>query len=552
MIVDDVTTELTPDNTLKIRPDICIVGAGAAGIAMALSLIDAKNPSNGKDLKVAVLESSRNNERQAKTDEQPHRYEDPDVQPAYFGLMQRSKATDLKQASAHEFFLRSRIRCFGGTTNCWEGWTQPLGDVDFHRVDVAPHCVWPLDQNARTELTKAYQTAMEYCSIGMFGIGNYDLRTKDNQKYWKDKAKEWGYRQDDIDMLTLTDDLRSQVVIRMGGNQYDPPYIEDGAWDFQNVWKDRLKAAKNVIVYRNANVRQVVLASGAVLKLNASTLVGEKGKAVVGQDFTVTATRFVLAASCVENARLLLYKTDLRKTHWGLGNYLMTHPLIRKAATFKTNNALADPVRLFYGFDLLMYGASNTPPNVFAVVTPQDKTLRDARLGNYRAWIGFGHREGVPSNDPPNQGTVDFNCEQWPNQANRVELSLPSEQTDPVFHDPVAKVTIELTDEDYRTIFTGLDAVGAALEAKGHAVTKSFTPFTDRSDIIVTGEHAMGATRMGTSPINAVVDSDCKVFQISNLYVTGGSVFPTGGWANPTLTIIALAVRLAQHLAKLK
>src|SRR6185369_15633909 len=106
MIVDDVTTELTPDNTLKIRPDICIVGAGAAGIAMALSLIDAKNPSNGEGLKVAVLESSRNNERQAKTDEQPHRYEDPDVQPAYFGLMQRSKATDLKQASAHEFFLR--------------------------------------------------------------------------------------------------------------------------------------------------------------------------------------------------------------------------------------------------------------------------------------------------------------------------------------------------------------------------------------------------------------------------------------------------------------
>ena len=58
----------------------------------------------------------------------------------------------------------------------------------------------------------------------------------------------------------------------------------------------------------------------------------------------------------------------------------------------------------------------------------------------------------------------------------------------------------------------------------------------------------MGATRMHRDPRQGVVDEDCKVHGIANLFVAGSSVFPTGGFANPTLTIVALATRLADHL----
>lgn len=60
--------------------------------------------------------------------------------------------------------------------------------------------------------------------------------------------------------------------------------------------------------------------------------------------------------------------------------------------------------------------------------------------------------------------------------------------------------------------------------------------------------HHLGTTRMGLTPDESVVDPDSRVHGIDNLWVTGGSVFPTGGYANPTLTLIALALRLADSL----
>ena len=64
------------------------------------------------------------------------------------------------------------------------------------------------------------------------------------------------------------------------------------------------------------------------------------------------------------------------------------------------------------------------------------------------------------------------------------------------------------------------------------------------------GPHHMGTTRMSADPKQGVVDSDCRVHGLRNLFVAGSSVFPTSGYANPTLTIIALAVRLADHLKR--
>ena len=65
------------------------------------------------------------------------------------------------------------------------------------------------------------------------------------------------------------------------------------------------------------------------------------------------------------------------------------------------------------------------------------------------------------------------------------------------------------------------------------------------------GWHHMGITRMHVDPKQGVVDANCRVHGISNLYIAGSSVFPTAGYANPTLTIVALAVRLADHMQRI-
>ena len=64
------------------------------------------------------------------------------------------------------------------------------------------------------------------------------------------------------------------------------------------------------------------------------------------------------------------------------------------------------------------------------------------------------------------------------------------------------------------------------------------------------GGHHMGATRMGRDPAVSVVDADCRAHEVRNLYITGGSVFTTGGDSNPTLTVVALAHRLADTLRR--
>lgn len=61
--------------------------------------------------------------------------------------------------------------------------------------------------------------------------------------------------------------------------------------------------------------------------------------------------------------------------------------------------------------------------------------------------------------------------------------------------------------------------------------------------------HHMGTTRMADSPKKGVVDKECRVHGVQNLYVAGSSVFPTSGFVNPTLTLVALALRLADHLS---
>jgi hypothetical protein len=158
-------------------------------------------------------------------------------------------------------------------------------------------------------------------------------------------------------------------------------------------------------------------------------------------------------------------------------------------------------------------------------------------------------------------------CEQAPDPENRVVLD---ERRD-AFDNRLPELQWRLTGTDYASFRTATLELGKVLYADGIGRIRPLLPdrlpadlrtvygfslspeeldaiHDRRTPVIRVWGHHMGATRMADTPARGVVDSDCRVHGVANLYVGGCSVFPTGGAANPTLTIVALALRLATHL----
>ena len=127
----------------------------------------------------------------------------------------------------------------------------------------------------------------------------------------------------------------------------------------------------------------------------------------------------------------------------------------------------------------------------------------------------------------------------------------------PSFGQPVAHVDWRLNDIDkasaVRALEITLDYLGRRGARKQEMITDvsggadSWT-FPPHEGALETGDHHMGALRMSASPEDGIVDVNSRLHGVDNLYIAGSAVFPTGGYANPTLTIVALALRLADHL----
>jgi choline dehydrogenase-like flavoprotein len=134
--------------------------------------------------------------------------------------------------------------------------------------------------------------------------------------------------------------------------------------------------------------------------------------------------------------------------------------------------------------------------------------------------------------------------EQEPNPDSRVTLS---EQKDP-FGKPMAKLDWRLTANDLRVLNRGEEIIAREFARVGLGRLAFLELGEGEPDYVFGGCHHMGTTRMSDDPKRGVVDRNGRVHGIGNLYVAGSSVFPTSGYANPTYTIVALAIRLAAHL----
>jgi choline dehydrogenase-like flavoprotein len=340
-----------------------------------------------------------------------------------------------------------------------------------------------------------------------------------------------------------------------------------------------------VYLYANATDLQATENAGSVEEVGVTTFAGNK--------FRVRARWFILAAGAIENARLLLASTSVEAKGLGnssdcVGRYFMEHPRYKVAEvalstpTDRISKAympryallrlpiaaeisIAHEVQKKEGLldsaayiDLVLKGeeAASTIAmkelfwDLWRGVRPRNPAKRIAAvLSSPLSLVTFGWGLFVPSESFIETRRITLIAEQSPNRDSRITLSR---QRDRLGMNQV-KLDWRLTDLDRHTARRSAAILSQELERAGILTTTSMLQEDGGDDVLAPtwNWHHMGTTRMHEDPKYGVVDADCRVHGIGNLFIAGSSVFPTAGNHTPTLTLIALALRLADYLQQL-
>lgn len=534
----------------RFDANLIIIGAGPAGITLALQLIN-------RGLSVLLVESGG------------LEVED-ETQSLYKG-----EVADEKLHSPPD---RYRQRRFGGTSTIWGGRCMPFDPIDFLPRDYVAHSGWPLSCE---DLDPYYERANLLCEAGPFA-----------------------YRLDDAFGAS------GQPMIKgFSGAQFTADRLERFSCptDFGSRYRHKLAAAKNVRVLLHANLERIELDS-SLERIDHCVI-----RDLRGRSFTVRGDRYVLAAGGLETARLLLANRHqvpggIGNQHDVVGRYYMCHmagtmgaitidrPLQevnhgylvsdegiycrpRFALTepaqrsLKVGNFVArlhhpritDPAHRNAMLSLLFLAKPIIPYEYAKRLHGDAKTstadwfrhVLNVATGPFDA-IGFAWHmvrdrmladRKFPSiiiKSKANLYSVDFHAEQYPNPSSRVTLS----ETKDTFGMPQLRVDWRYLPEDVETVRRGFAALKADLVAAGVGDLR-YDPDDIEAEVTrygAYGGHHIGTARMGNDVRDSVVDANCRVHSVSNLYLAGSAVFPTSSQANPTLTLVALALRLADHL----
>jgi choline dehydrogenase-like flavoprotein len=474
-----------------LSADVCIAGGGAAGITIALRLRD-------RGRSVLLLESGG-----FVRDEQTDRLAN--------GSMSGIKAFTLDQ---------HRARVLGGSTSLWTGWCMPFSPEDFESREWIPHSGWPIQY---PDVVPYYRRAQRLVQLAAF--------------QYEPTALSDGRR-----VLTTASKRLATAVF-----QYSPPT------HFGLVYRDQLAEAPDVRVLLHANVTEVVLDDGrrTVERFDVSVLSGPR--------FRVEAQVFVLATGGVENARLLL-ASDVGNPNDLVGRFFMEHPQYYWSVVWVSARDAAD--ESFYRLhqqDMEESDGSRRGVDLRGAFTLTKEVLASERLPDFSATlvdapfdaVGTGRiqantvRALLPRSAAHVMRRLEIRAEQTPDPESRVTLRHERD----ALGVPRADLRWQIRGEDLLAYKRALTILGAELGQLGGHV---WAPSDDKgwfAGAVLGGGHHMGTTRMTATPAEGVVDADCRVFGIENLYIAGSSVFTTGSRANPTLTIVALAERLADHLA---
>lgn len=530
-----IDTRLLDDGTV-LEADVCILGAGAAGIAMARALADSP-------LDVVVVESGGLEPDDATQD-----------------LAAGEVGGEPMLSHLVPVALRDlRLRYLGGTTNHWAGFCRPLEAIDFETRPGLTLSGWPFGGE---ELAPWYARATEVLALPS---------TEFSLDHWA------GYPEVPAPILDTPAVTTSLFQIKF-------PY------HLGPVFRRELEEAHNVRVCLWANATNINIApeSDVVRDVTVRTL--------SGKELSVVARRFVVALGGIENPRLLLASDDVRSAGIGnsadlVGRHFTEH--LQALGAVAWLHASMDDLELYRGLAFPPEEAGHErPPDqaaVKGVFSISGDSLRERGLLGMEAQLlvaephpeGPVHRGGLgvepvaalaSAQGANGRGTYAFLqvlAEQELQPASRVTLG------DDVDALGMRRVRLEWRHSalDRQSIRENLSLIGRELGRLGlgrlqitvggtatgpmdadagplSMYTISPGEFDTEDFPLGIGFHHMCTTRMDPDPARGVVDADGRVHGTANLYVAGSSVFATGGVATPTLTIIALALRLADHLQR--
>lgn len=519
MLIDpDAATEPS------FQTDVCIIGAGPAGITLASNLEDP-------GLRILLIESGVN-----RLDNES-------------GDLARGEIGGLP----YERLEKARAFGIGGTSLLWpveDGLrSRPLDPIDFEAREAIPYSGWPISYN---EYERYLSYAHELAGLDQTG---YEPST------WSETERA---------PLEFADDAARSVIFRFGSS------IDV----FRNV-ADRFRHSRTTHLMTGATVLELCNDHEASRVDRVSVVTRSKRR------LEVHAEVVVLAAGGLENARLLLLSrrdqpNGLGNHHDLVGRFFQEHLRIqsgliipnddrltshvgfyqrRYVGRWQVTSALSLNERVLRREGLLNFAvylrvsdkaAASAPARAAAALIKARRKPKGAKvpLRHYvsaaarhplqvvRALIPIRRLRGGP------RLQLSFQSEQAPNPSSRVTLDTKRD----AFGRPRIRMEWRLTDVDIGSIRRAQELIDLELD---RANLGRVTQFYGEEEIpIPIGgfRHHIGTTRMHHSPRSGVVDADCRVHGTNNLFIAGSSVFPTGGYANPTLTIAALSLRLVDHI----
>lgn len=392
----------------------------------------------------------------------------------------------------------TRARQFGGSTALWAGYCAVFDPIDFETRPWIEHSGWPFDV---AELTKHYPAAAKRLHVA---DACFDLKT----------FKEHG----------------EPLLSRLNADHYhlDIWRFGESKADFASENRSLLDRSHSVHVLLNGCVIGINLTDDgeSVSSLSIRTLPGVSG--------TVRAKCFVLAAGGIETPRLMLASRDqcaegVGNTYDHVGRWFMEHPHVSiEGIEMVPNPALSR-----------WTGITETDDGRKFTYCAGLRPDTQARLGILNARVHFYRTPAMDADAAPRVGLF---FEQAPNPASRLTLTNDKDGCGL----PRVCLHWDVSNIDRRSHRILSDLLADDLIRSGFAIRTGPIHLSDR---ILHSNHQLGTTRMSKHPRDGVVDENCKVHGIDNLYIAGGSVFPTVSWANPTVTVLALTLRLAWHLA---
>ncbi|MFT6779338.1 MAG: choline dehydrogenase-like flavoprotein [Paraglaciecola sp.] len=486
----------TFDKDSNIDCDICIVGAGAAGITMALELANS-------DYQVILLESGGM--------EYQH-----DTQ-----MLNKGKITGIPYVPLES----ARLRFFGGTTNHWAGQSTPLEPIDFENRDWVPDGGWPIGYQ---DYAQYLQRAQKVCKLGPAAF---------DHQVWSDKFDS-----------PFEDNNFQPVIFR-----YPSPVIR-----FGEAYRDPIAKSNNIKCILNANATNLIQSvDDSIQHVQVNSLTGNA--------IRVTAKYVVLATGCIQNVKLMMnsnqkYAEGLGNKYDQLGRYFMEHPNYDTGEVFFSDSAnistLVKPRTQLDGTEVRI-DFQLTPEeqkkhqvlnhSVFFINKPRPaEKFDDGLVGSIsKYWKKVENKLNI--NTQPETYRIRVRLEHAPVKDNRIELD---EEQDALGMFNV-KLNMKMGELESKTISTLQMEIAKLLGANNVGRMKTeFNGGTKWQENVGWQYHHFGGTKMHNSPEKGVVDSDCKVHGIDNLFIASSSVFPTCGHANPTLNIVALTLRLSDHLKR--